>query len=783
MLRNYLIVAYRNLLRHKVYSLINVAGLSIGIAFCILTFLYVRNEWTYDTFHENAERIYRVYFFDRAGASSMTPDPLGPALGEAFPDVQAVRVGFGVRSAKYQDRTIRANFKFADPAILDVFTIPLLQGDSATVLGDPSSLVVTEAAARKYFGDEDPLGKVLSLDLWGPPAVVRDFVVTGVAKTIPKNSSIQFDFLATFASRGEPKNWNISDVATYVLLSENELNPKLSERFSEVVRNLIPPWRGERWDRSIGLLPLLEMHLNRDKRGPTGRGDPAFSYILLGIALLVLTIACVNFITLAVGRSFSRDREVAMRKVTGASRIQLLIQFLGESMVLCAFALLAGLGLAELLLPAFESVVVKDLTLRDQADGAGIAFLVGLAVAVGLAAGGYPALVLSGVQPAAALKGRIRLVGSNRLGRTLVVLQFTLSVFLVASALMMVKQLEYLKKKPLGFNNEHVLRIQAWYMLKRDAGLVDVYRNELIRHHAVVGITTTTHALSNMTRYSSSVEYLGEELNVEVVDVGNDFLKTMGMSLVEGSDFNPQNTEPTSSIILNETLVRRLGWETPVVGRALRMEERDLKVIGVVQDFHVRSLHHNIPPAVMRFDKTGRGALLVRIRSENVPGTLAYLEEKWREVAPEQPLQYSFLDNEVDGQYKKEERWSRVLRNSALFAVLIACLGAFGLTALAVARRTREIGIRKVLGARSSGIVSLLSTDFVKLVVMASLIAFPVAYYATERWLQDFAYRIDPDFFTLALGGALVLLAVLSTVSVQAIRAAWANPVDALRTE
>ncbi|MDE2890851.1 MAG: ABC transporter permease [Gemmatimonadota bacterium] len=783
MLRNYLIVAYRNLMGHKVYSVINVAGLSIGIAFCILTFLYVRNEWTYDAFHENAERIYRVYFYDHSGASSMTPDPLGPALGEAFPDVQAVRYGFGARSAKYQDRTIRAKIRFADPAILDVFTFPLLQGDPATVLEDPSSLVVTEAAARKYFGDEDPLGKVLSLNLWGPPAVVRDFVVTGVAKTIPKNSSIQFDFLATFASRGEPKNWNISDVATYALLSENEVYPELSERFSELVRNLIPPWRGERWDGSIGLLPLLEMHLNRDKGRPTGRGDPAFSYILLGIALLVLTIACVNFVTFAVGRSFSRDREVAMRKVTGASRIQLLIQFLGESMVLCAFALLAGLGLAELLLPAFESVVVKDLTLRDQADGAGIAFLVGLAVAVGLAAGGYPALVLSNVQPAAALKGRIRLVGSNRLGRVLVVLQFTLSVFLVASALTMVKQLEYLKKKPLGFNTEHVLRIQAWYMLNRDAGQIDVYRNELMRHHAVIGITTTTHALSNRTRYSSSVEYLGEELNVEVVDVGNDFLKTMGISLLEGSDFNPQNTKPTSSIILNETLVRRLGWETPVIGRTLRMEERDLKVIGVVQDFHVRSLHHSIPPAVMRFDEKGRGALLVRIRSENVPGTLAYLETKWREVAPEQPLQYSFLDNEVDGQYKKEERWSRVLRNSALFAVLIACLGAFGLTALAVARRTREIGIRKVLGAHASGIVALLSRDFVKHVVIASLIAFPTAYYATERWLQDFAYRIDPDIPTFALGGGFVLLAVLLTVSVQAIRAAWANPVDALRTE
>ena len=783
MLRNYLIVAYRNLMRHKVYSLINVTGLSIGIAFCILTFLYVRNEWTYDTFHENAERIYRVYFFDRAGASSMTPDPLGPALEESFPDVRAVRIGWGVSSAKFQERTILANFKFADPEILEVFTLPLLQGDPAAVLEDPYSLVVTEAASRKYFGDEDPFGKVLSLKLWGPPAVARDFVVTGIAKSIPVNSSIQFDFLAPFASRGEPKDWNISDVETYVLLPENKRISEFSERFSELVQNFLPPWLGEGWDSSIGFLPMLEMHLNRGKRGPMGRGDPSFSYILLGIALLVLTIACVNFITFAVGRSFSRDREVAMRKVTGASRLQLMMQFLAESMVLCAFALLAGLGLAELFLPAFESVVVKDLALLDHADGPGMAFLVGLAVAVGLAAGGYPAFVLSGIQPAAALKGRIGLGGSNLFGRVLVVLQFALSVFLVASALLMVRQLEYLKTKPLGFYSEHVVRIKTWQLLKRDAGQIDVFRNELMRHHAVLGITTTPHALSNRTRYGSSVEYMGEELNVEVVDVGFDFLKTMGVSLVEGSDFDPRNTKPTSSIILNEALVRHLGWETPVVGRMLRMEEQEVTVIGVVQDFHVRSLHHRVRPAVMRFDETGRGALLVRIRPEDVQSTLAYLEEKWGEVAPDQSLQYSFLDDEVDGQYKKEERWNRILRYSSLFAVLIACLGAFGLTALAVSRRTREIGVRKVLGAHALGIVSLLSRDFVKLVVIASLIAFPVAYYATEQWLRDFAYRIDPQVSTFALGGGIVLLAVLLTVSVQAIRAAWANPVDALRTE
>ena len=748
MLRNYLIVAYRNLMRYKVYSLINVAGLSIGIAFCILAFLYVRLEWTYDAFHENAARIYRANLVDRTGASSQTPDPFGPALEEAFPDVRTVRIGWGASSVKYQDRSIRGVFRFADPAILEVFTFPLVRGDPEIVFKDPYSLVVTEAASRRYFGDEDPLGKVLSVKIWGQSPVVRDFVITGIAKSTPKNSSIRFDFLAPFSARGEPRGWSMRSIQTFVLLSERERPAEVEDRFSKSLKEM----RGDRWDDVLSLQPLLEMHLNLGKRGPEGAGNPAFSYILSGIALFVLAIACVNFITLAVGRSLSRDREVAMRKVTGASRIQLMVQFLGESMVLCAIALLAGLGLAELLLPAFSSFVARDLVLTNQTDGVGVAFLFGLAVAVGMATGGYPAFVLSGIQPAAALKGRLRLGSSNRFGRALVVLQFTLSVFLVVSALLMVRQLEYLKTKPLGFNSENILRIDTWDLLQKDSGRVDLYRNELMRHHAVLGITTSTHAISNRTKYSGTVEYKGEELDVEQVNVGYDFLRTMGIPLVAGSDFDPQSTNPTASIILNETLLRHLGLETPVVGRTLRVNNSEVSVVGVVKDFHVRSLHHRIRPAVLGFDEVGWGRLFVRIRPDNTASTLAFLEEKWREIEPILAFRYSFLDNEVDRQYRREEGWNRVLQLSALFAVFIACLGAFGLTALAVARRTREIGIRKVLGARGSGIVALLTRDFVKLVVIASLIAFPVGILCNRAMAAGFRVSYRPGYSHLCVG-------------------------------
>ena len=781
MLGNYLKVAFRNLVRHKVYAFINVTGLSIGIAFCILTFLFVRREWTYDAFHENADRIYRVYMDTRFGPSSFTSDALGPALAEAFPEVRSVRiVGWGASSIMQGDRSFQGDFRFVDPAILEVFTFPLLKGDPATVLEDPYSVVITETVARKYFGDEDPLGKVLSVEIWGRPPVVRDFVVTGIAKSVPKNSSIRFDFLAPLEARGKLWGWEGNYMQTYLLLPEHRRPADLEERFPE----LLKMWLGEKQDDRMGLQPLLEVHLNPGTRGPEPESNPAYSYIFLGIALLVLMIACVNFMTLAVGRSFARAREVGMRKVVGASRMQLMVQFLGESMLLSAMALVAGVALTELLLPAFNSLAGQDLALDDQADGVGLAFLFGLALAVGLAAGSYPAFVLSGFQPVAVLKRRLSLGGSGLFGRALVVFQLALSVFLVVSALLMARQLEYLRTKPLGFESDHVLRIQILDLRERDSKLPQVYWNELLRHQGVLGVTRTIHMLSNRTRFSDIIEHEGNEMHVDHIGVGYDFLETMKVSLLEGRDFsNARDKKPEASIIVNEALVRRLGWDRPVAGRMLRVNKRDVTVIGVVQDFHFRSLHHRIGPAVLKLSPRARGWLLIRVRPENIPGTLAFLEEKWQEVAPDLPFRYSFLDEEVDRQYRKEERWSRIVQYSALFAVFIACLGAFGLTALAVARRTKEIGIRKALGATVPNILSLLSREFLVLVAVASVIACPVAYYAMERWLQDFAYRIDPGVGTFVLGGVLMLAIVLLAVGSQAMRAARANPVDALRTE
>ena len=534
MFRNYLKIAYRNLVRHRIYSLINISGLAIGIAFCILTFLYVRHEWTYDAFHENADRIYRVYkdtgrYRDfGSGPSGVTPDALGPALAEAFPEVQSVRIGWGASSVMQGDRSFQGVFSFVDPAILEVFTFPLVKGDPATVLEDPYSVVITEAAARKCFGDEDPLGKVLSVEIQGRPPVVRnpvvrdpvvrDFVVTGIAESVPKNSSIRFDFLAPFEARGELWGWGISYLETYVLLPEHRRAADLEERFPELVKM----WPGEKQVDRMGLQPLLEVHLNPGTRGPKPVSNPAYSYIFLGIALLVLVIACVNFMTLAVGRSFARAREVGVRKVVGASRTHLMVQFLGESMLLSAVALVAGVALTELLLPAFNSLANQDLALDDQADGVDLVFLLGLALAVGLAAGSYPAFVLSGFQPVAVLKRRLSFGGSGLFGRALVVFQLALSVFLVVSALLMARQLEYLRTKPLGFESDHVLRIYAWDLWERDSKLPQVYWNELLRHHAVLGVTGTSHMLSSRSRYMDSIEHEGNEMPVDYIDVGYD---------------------------------------------------------------------------------------------------------------------------------------------------------------------------------------------------------------------------------------------------------------------
>ncbi len=797
MLKNYLTVAVRNLIRHKGYSAINIAGLAVGMAFCILTFMYVQHEWSYDTFHQNADRIYRVYQVNKYATgeqvSVVTPTPLAPTMKENFSEVvRAVRFWrWFDTTVHYGDNLIGNNrLVFADPEVFDVFSFPQVQGNLKIALYDKNSVVMTQDMVKKYFGDKDPLGKSVSI-LMGRS--FRDFVVKGVVE-IPENSSIQFDFAVSFENAlkqgTRADDWSSSSLITYIQLSgqarasdlEQKLPRFVETYFGAVIEYMRKGFKG--YGQQLRLQPLTEVHLNPAITfgGMTPPSNPLYVYILSGIALSVLLVACVNFMNLSVGLASTRFREVGVRKVLGATRSRLAGQFWGEAVLLSLIAMFAGVALAEQALPTFNNLVERRLTLHYRSMWF---TLVGLALMVGCIAGSYPALTLSRFQPVDALKGKLKIGGGNWFSRGLVVLQFSLSVILIVTTLVIARQMNFLRAKDLGFKKEHVVVIHAGWELggSERRRFVDLLRHEVAPHGRIVGVSAAGASFGD-DKWGSckDLTYEGHSMKCYFHNTDYDFLKTLELELAEGRDFSKDfPTDVKESVLVNEAFVRQLGLRSPIGKKAPRFGKT---IVGIVKDFHLLSLHHDIVPVVLEL---GPDAMLeyifVRLGPDRIPTTLGLLKEKWQEIVPYKPFVYSFLDEDVAQQYRAEKRWERIVHYSAAFAILIACLGAFGLTSLAVARRTKEIGIRKVLGASVSNIVMLLSREFVLLVGIANLIAWPVAYYAMRWWLENFAYRIALGSGVFILGGTLALAVALLTVSVQAIQAARANPVGALRYE
>ena len=765
---SYLKTAIRNLARHRIYSAINIIGLAIGLAFCIITFLFVQNEWTYDTFHKNADRIYRV--------SGTTPDPLGPATAEAFPDMQTVRFRGSGGKIGTQDRAFRANLGFVDPNFLDIFSFSVIHGDPAQALQDKYSALITEKIAQKYFNNANPVGEVLPIQYFGKE--IQNYTITGIVQNVPKNSTIQFDVLLPFerASWVQANNqWNTYYLTTYMMLPPNVSSNSVEQQFPRLTKIW---WGGE---KELKLLPITQMHFAQNM-GVRNSSNPVYSYILSGIAILVLFIACVNFITLTLGRQATRAREVGLRKVVGAGRMQIANQFIGESLLLILIACIIGIAIAELTLPTFNNLADKSLSMSDGLNTTTLAFLMLLVSFVGITAGGYPAFVLSRLQPTQIITSRLQIKTGNRFGKVLVIFQFALSIFFIITTLMMGKQLAYLRTKPLGYQTEHVVAIQTRALREESKILPTVFRDALQSHPAVISTTWLNHYFSNTMSSQADVTYEGSPTQyVENIRIDYDLFKTLDIKLVAGREYDREfPTDAKKSIIVNEALVKKFGIEDPV-GKTIK-HGRDKTIIGVVQNFHFSSLHHKIEPAVLPFGiYTGR--LLVRIRPDNVPGTIAFMKEKWKEIAPALEFRFSFVDENLDRQYHKEERWNQMIQYATGFAIFIAALGAFGLAALATARRTKEIGIRKVLGASQTQILSLLSREFVLYIALSSLIAFPIAYYATNQWLQTFAYRTELGIGAFLLGSLVLFLMVLTTVTTQALKAARANPADALRDE
>ena len=795
MFKNYLTIAVRNLVRHKVYSLINLSGLAIGMACCILIMLYVQYEFSYDRYHENVEQIYRVIgegkIGDEISQGAQMPGPLAPALLNDFPEiisatriknVENVLISYGEKRF-YEERAF-----FADPSIFEVFSFALIKGNPKTALQPPYSIVITEEMAKKYFGDDDPMGKIISYDNR------YDFKITGVLQNIPDNSHFKFDFLASLAcandlfGNGYLEDWLNWGIYTYVLV-RNDFSPaELSQQFPEFVKKYL----GEGWatyfQQQLHLQPLKRIHLHSNLWGEIEpNSNINYIYLFSAIAFVILLIACINYINLSTARSATRAKEVGMRKAVGANRLQLAKQFLGESIFLSFIALLLAVALVELFLPAFSSLMDRKLVVNYYGNRLLLPGLIGIALFVGIVSGSYPAFFLSAFQPLGMLRKTLKTgLGHSKPRRILVVLQFVISIVLIIATMIIYSQLNYVRTKKLGFNKEQVVVIPI-----RDNTVRQRYesvKTELLQNSSITGATAASY-LPGGIKWIQSFWWEGiqdDDDNTMAFDcVDHDFIETFEIELAAGRDFSKDFiTDAKEAYILNEAAVRKTGWDSPIGKKFSAITRNDEgSVIGVVKDFHFKSLHKKIEPLVLYIKPESFNYLSVRIRPSNISGTLDFIKERWNEFSPNRPFEYFFFDEYFDRLYKAEEKLGKIFGSFSLLAIFIACLGLFGLASFATEQRTKEIGIRKVLGASISGIVLLLSKDFTKLVIVSNLIAWPIAYWAMSRWLQDFAYRINIGLGTFLLAGAIALVIALLTVSLQAIKAALANPVEALRYE
>ena len=804
MLKNYLRVAFRGLRRQKGYAAINVLGLALGLALCILIARYVIDEASYDRHHAHADRIVRVLteeYNDSGDVVRVFPhQPMmsGPVLEEDVPEVEAaVRFldGGGLVRLERTEEPTRQQMLFADPSVFEVFSFPLRAGDPESALASVDGVVLAAEVADALFGDADPLGQTVDLLF---DVDYETVVVTGVAEPIPQTSSIQFDVLLPFASvrvrnpwlTATEGNWNHSSFYTYALLQPGTDVAALAPTLQAVRTSHAEPAleAGAQPGAGFRLQPLAEVH--RDVSIPGGMtppSDPRYSAILAAIALAVLLIACINYVTLALSRSARRGIEVGVRKTLGAQKGHIAAQFFAEAVLLCGAAFAIGLAMAHLALPLFNTLSGKAFALEYSIPA--VAFLLGLLAITTFGAGGYPALVIARLNPKHALKSQLRLSGSGRFTQALVVLQFALSISFIVGTIVMVRQLDFVQSKSLGYNQEHV--VVASTRGVDGLQVLDRLRSEIGSRSDIVGMTAMDMAFTG----GHSVYGWGFDdrtIRAQAYNVDPQYLEVMEIELVGGRGFAEERaSDPTEAVVINEALAREYGWTeangwADAIGQTLEglSEDEPRTVIGVVQDFHFRSLHEPIEPVMLRRVPTETlDNLLVRLAPGDLSASLAALDAAWAEALPEVPFSYTFLDDALARQYRAEQRWSRIVGWAAGIAIFVACLGLLGLAAITMQQRTKEVGVRKVLGASLSQVTVLLSRDFLRLVVVAFVLAVPLSVLAMNRWLQVFEYRIELGPVEFLLAGSLVLLVALATVSTQALRAATADPVRSLRSE
>jgi putative ABC transport system permease protein len=792
MIKNYLKIAFRNLIRHKSYSAINIAGLAIGMACSIMILLWVRNELSYDLFHKNAPRIYRIVAEASGFKAAVNPAGMPRGLQQQIPVIKnTVRISqpsadlFQIADRKFQEKRVF----YVDSTFLDIFSFELVKGDRRSALKRSDAVLISEDMAKKYFGKEDPMGKVLRKNN------EDNVIVTGVLANVPGNSHLQFDFLMPMSAlynvpwaNHDLRNdvWDNFNYYSYLLLDKNfDPTPaalaKLHKQIDDIYSKRVPELKV---NFQLQALARIHLHSGSYQVDLTGHGNIQYVNIFFVVAIFILIVACINFMNLATARSARRSKEVGLRKVVGALRGQLVYQFLGESIIITFIALLLAIGFVLLLLPAFNSIAGKQLAI-DFLDGKLLLGLVGIALITGIISGSYPAVFLSGFKPVKVLKGNMKNMGGNLLFRnTLVVTQFIVSIVLLAGTVIVYNQLRYIRERNLGFDKENLLymRMSGEIWSKQEALKTELKRNPLTANFTII-----SDIPANLTSGTVNINWEGKDPKAQVVvpsmDVAEGFVDVFKMKLLSGRGFSEEFRGDSNNYVVNEKALQMMGMRVETaVGKPLTFQEQKGTIIGVVQDFNFKPVQQAIEPLVIRLNRWG-GTVLIRTKRKMTESTIKALGKICADLNPAYPFAYNFLDQDLANLYKGEQQLGKLFNIFAALAIFISCMGLYGLSAFTTEQRTKEIGVRKVLGASIFNIVYLLSTGITKLILIAIVIAVPLSWIAVNNWLRGFAYHIEVSWVIFAIVSLAALVIAWLTVSYESVKAAFTNPVKSLRAE
>lgn len=793
MFRNYLKITYRNLIRNKAFSAINIAGLSIGLACCMLILLYTKDELSFDRFHEKKDNLYQLTckITEKDGKQTdyaIASQIQGPSFEAEIPEIEAcVRVNERDFVVKKGTETIYENVSFVDENFFSVFTFPLIAGNSKTVLSEVRSIVLTEEMAKKYFGNAQAIGKTMQLEMDNK---FESFTITGIAKNPPQNSTIKFNMLLPFKfmeKKNPDDHWLNLNYPTYLVLNPKAnikaVETKMAKIFTSKAGNEIKEERKHGFDANFeyGVQPFTGMHLNTQYQYVPQSSKPIYSYILSGIAIFILLIACINFVNLTVAQSLQRSKEIGIRKVIGGERKGLIYQFMGESALVCFLAFMLAFLMAQICLPIFNEIGNKQLAISYLFDFKLIAAIIALFIVTVFAAGFYPALVLSGFQPAKTLHNRVKFGNKNYLSKSLVVFQFALTTFMVIITLFIYKQFDFLTQTNLGYNDKNMLIVSVGQ--DGNQNLQQLYKTEFAK---IIGVKAITKRQNGFWGTGSKANQKDILVNIEHID--ESYLQTLEIPLVAGRNFSKEfGADSTNSILVNEAYVREAGWRGTGVGETIDFfngSDKKLTIVGVVKDYYYEGLRNKIRPQLFHMKPNSLyGRFLIRIEPSNKIKIVEQIQKIYNRLSPYRPFRYDYMDDMNLKNYETEAKWKQIISIGAILMIFISCIGLFGLTMLSIQQRTKEIGVRKVLGANVLEIVTTLSKNYLYLITIALFFAIPAAYYATNIWLENFANRIATSWWIFAIAVFFILTIALLTVSYQAIKAALMNPVKSLKTE